>query len=102
MRGVIEHQWVGIFNTQEEKDSPVLWSPRTTEVTLGVGRFPGNYSGGRGVGMGVEGRRLEAGVSRRTQLYRVVARTCSLDDPLLEVLSMPCPAPVNPSDYKWT
>lgn len=47
--GVIEHQWVGIFNTQEEKDSPVLWSPRTTEVTLGVGRFPGNNSRGRGV-----------------------------------------------------
>lgn len=76
VRGVIEHQWVGIFNTQEEKDSPVLWSPRTTEVTLGVGRFPGNYSGGRGVGMGVEGRRLEAGVSRQ-RAWRCSGSECT-------------------------
>ena len=54
--GITEPQWVGISNTQEEKcHSPVLWSGRATEVSLGVGTVPGNDSRGRGVGMGVVG-----------------------------------------------
>ena len=46
--GITEPQWVGISNTQEEKcHSPVLWSGRATEVSLGVGTVPGNDSRGR-------------------------------------------------------